>query len=873
MDIKEEHLNISARNTIVLAALLHDIGKFWERSDNHYSEAEIIKKEFPNDSFGHTVPLYKEGAPMYGHALWTQAFINNYKVDEFLGLLKENDNNLATISARHHLRQGSHLEQIIALADKWSSSIDRPDEGEEGVLGYTEVKNKWGESFNKKVPLMSIFDKIKVNEKSGVYGSHCYNIEKLNILDKESIIPKITVVNKNDSLKDTYKNHWNSFVEEFEKLKRRNKEFNSFYFSLDDLLKKYLWCIPSATNTEPADVSLYEHLKTTAAIAACLYDYYEAKNKKIDYKDNKIKGEDCLLMTCIDLSGIQKFIFDIANKKAAKSLKGRSFYLQLLMQAAIDKILYHHDINLYTTNVIYASGGKAYLLLPNTEKAKKALEGIKKEIEDFIFKTFHGSLYISLATLSFGYETFLDVDNKWRNKIQSTELTDKELNKLNKQRDQLDLGDLWRLVSDRASQNKQKKFLPKILDYSIFEVKDYVKEAEKCAVTGINYPKSEMKILNEKEEDGNEIFVSKIVDDQIRLGQKLKECNFIKVLYEAENANFDIEILGIKYQLITKETLKSFKNEGQQKVVVYALNQTEFDYDLDNVGVKTIFYGGNVQPYSDNGDVKTYEDIAKIGIKNTKLGILRMDVDNLGQIFINGFEAHQKSFAAYATLSFMLEAFFCGYINQIRDKKEYKDYIQVLYSGGDDLFVVGKWDSVIDFADTINSEFKRFTKREDITISGGIAIVGSKYPISKSAELAGEAEKKAKENNKNTINFFGQNVKWGDEFDYVKSFKHQSSYFEGDASKSILHSIQNFKLQKDKRDENENRDFSYIWQSAYKLSRMLERIKDKESPNYGYVDSIRKNILHNNKFGSEKYLDLIAVGARWAEYFVKYKNN
>ena len=863
----------SIRNTITLAALLHDIGKFWERGDSRYSQSEYIKKEFPNNSFGHTVPLYDNGNPMYSHALWTQAFINQFKVDEFLGLAKENDENLATISARHHLRQGRHLEQIIALADKWSSSIDRPDEGEEGILSYKEVKDKWGDGFNKKVPLMSIFDKIKVNETSGEQGEHCYNIEKLNVLEGESIIPKTIVVDKNVDLKNVYKKHWDSFIDEFEKLKKRNKDFDSFYFSFDDLLKKYLWCIPSATNVEPADVSLYEHLKTTAAIATCLYDYYEEKNRKIEYKDNKIEGEDCLLMTCIDLSGIQKFIFDISNKKAAKSLKGRSFYLQLLMQAAIDKIIYHENINLYSTNVIYASGGKAYLLLPNTEKVKTALADVKKEIEQFLYEKFHGHLFMAIGTVAFGYETFLDNENKWTNKIQSKELSDKELIKLNKKQDQLDLGDLWRLVSDRSSQQKQNKFKSKILDYSVFEPQDYIKDSERCAVTGINYPKSEMKVLNEKEEDGKEIYVSKMVDDQIKLGQKLKDCQYIKAMFDAPEAKCDIDILGIKYQLISNDTLKSFKNEGEEKVIVYALNQTEFDYDLNNVGVKTIFYGGNVQPFDGQGEIKTYEEMARYGNKNTKLGILRMDVDNLGQIFIKGFGDHQKSFAAYATLSFMLEVFFCGYINQIRNKEKFKDTIQILYSGGDDLFVVGRWDSVIDFADMINAEFRNCTKRDDITISGGIAIVGSKYPISKSAELSGEAEKRAKDNDKNTINFFGQNVKWGEEFEFVKSFTTQARYFDGETSKSLLHSIQNFKLIKDKQDNNGKRDFAYMWQSAYKLSRMLERINDKNSGSYGFVDSIRKNILHNDTFGNEKYLDLIAVGSRWVEYLLKNKNS
>jgi CRISPR-associated protein Csm1 len=50
------------------------------------------------------------------------------------------------------------------------------------------------------------------------------------------------------------------------------------------------------------------------------------------------------------------------------------------------------------TNLIYSSGGKFYILAPNTKK-KLALEEIKKELENKFLETYEGSLGISIAAI------------------------------------------------------------------------------------------------------------------------------------------------------------------------------------------------------------------------------------------------------------------------------------------------------------------------------------------------------------------------------------------------------------------------------------------------------------------------------------------
>ncbi len=117
------------------------------------------------------------------------------------------------------------------------------------------------------------------------------------------------------------------------------------------------------------------------------------------------------------------------------------------------------------------------------------------------------------------------------------------------------------------------------------------------------------------------------------------------------------------------------------------------------------------------------------GIK--RLGVLRLDVDNLGVAFSAGFPANKVSISRVATLSRSVSYFFQHKINEILDKAGYK--LQIIYSGGDDLFAVGNWNDIIYAAMKIHKSWHEFTGNNSLTLSAGIGMFNETYPIARMA--------------------------------------------------------------------------------------------------------------------------------------------
>lgn len=138
----------------------------------------------------------------------------------------------------------------------------------------------------------------------------------------------------------------------------------------------------------------------TAAISSCILQYLEDKSctdykqQLFDEAESFYKVESFCLYS-MDISGIQEFIYTINSKDALKTLRARSFYLEIMMEYVIDELL--ERLELSRANLIYAGGGHCYILIPNTEQAKNCVETYEKEINQWFLEKFDTALYIAGA--------------------------------------------------------------------------------------------------------------------------------------------------------------------------------------------------------------------------------------------------------------------------------------------------------------------------------------------------------------------------------------------------------------------------------------------------------------------------------------------
>ncbi len=891
------------RKKIYLAALLHDIGKFWQRASGGFEADDSNLSVYTKELCEYICPKNQQGRFGYYHVLWTAEFFDkfNIKIPEPLRAKVSHERDLDTTAnlAAYHHNPSTELQALVSLADEWSSGSDRlrePDfEAEEGDFRSVALRNIFDV-----IDTKSFYNGKTIEEPKASY----YDLRFLK-MSEEDLFPK-----ENLRLdKEKYQSLWNAFIKDFEQIP--NDTAGKFIETLYFVLLKHLHGIPSDTRERPVITSLFEHSKSTAAFASVLYDYWLENNETLLFsningkKKAKVKeGHYPALLLGGDVSGIQNFIYNIHNNKAAKSLKGRSFYIQLLTDAIIRRIIFDPEIDLNWANVIYAAGGKFYLLLPNTERVKKRLSEITWEVEKDLFEKHGMSLAFLWDTQAFRIES-KQVDGNWKTRGFIPESVEA-----------FEVGVLWKLVAEKLQNKKERKFSLYLFSKeengrvinTLFNPLGTGGDVKVDAVTG-----EELEEGNYESLEGD-IFVSKKVYEQIELGRVLSDVDYILVYrnnednqYVSTRAKHLTEVAGIHYYLFDQEELT--ENEADFRFItsidyghLIRINNTDFLVTLKgkNASYGFQFYGGNKQAKKDRQQVKTfseltyledqfYDDNQQLGdVKHTYLGVLRMDVDNLGKIFQKGLSKTTGTFAVYSTLSGALDMFFSGYLNLLREK--YKDYVNILYSGGDDLFIVGRWDKVLEMAFDIREKFRNYTHREDLSISGGMVLIRPKFPIRKAAEQSGAMEEAAKTKfetkGKNALGFLGKTFQW----DQWRSIKERAEYWkelvtDEKWSSGILHRIMEFYEFKNFNDEEENdvtkeknsSSMAYIWNSLYYLTRQMERISKREDgkrvPKEGYEAAYAELGKLREEMLSPSNYDYLAAVARLAELWVRLEKD
>jgi CRISPR-associated protein Csm1 len=859
------------RAEVYLAALLHDIGKFYQRADENNAHRSKRLSESTKNLESVICPTI-HGSYTHKHVLWTAQFFDDFK-KLFSGILTSfNVDEMMRLSSAHHNPWADNLfERIIQKADHYSSGADRSVVVEAWKDAEEEIDKNW--DAYKRIRMRSVFEGIGKTEEGWRY-----KLPLKEMAIDESYFPAL-----DDKTNPDYSVLWSKFTKDCELTKTGNIE--SFLGTLLNILEKHTSRIPGSTIHLP-DVSLFDHLKTTAAFALALYDWLKDTKQLKPEAIKELSEAKPFALVGADLSGIQKFIYGISGKGAARNLKGRSFYLQLLVDNIVNRLL--KKLCLYDANVVYSSGGGFYIIAPNTGSLPELIEDFEKEITDLLFRYHKTDLYLALDFMPFGEkELFVKLDSKHQ-PLHDT------------------ISDVWRKLGEKISLKKSQRFKNKLVDdFDLFftDTKEKVGLSKKDVITGDELDKDF--VLLDRSDPASH--VNRYTYQQIELGKNLKKADFWiqsdKELPYFNRDAFNPIGLGVYNYFISEKERNKQKlmlSASADSIRSYRINHADFMIDTiqgsNNIHGFT-FYGGNDYPTDGfhEDSPKTFEELAGIVFTDeskserksspnlSRIGILRMDVDNLGAVFIHGFPPEKRSFSRYSTLSRSLDYFFKGYINEIwESEKSFTENTQIIYSGGDDLFIVGKWDVLTAMAEEINQKFRDWTCHNKLfTLSGGIAVVPPKFPVLKASILAEKEEKNAKSHlcgqiEKNAFSLFGFGFNWDTELQKVNDLKVQIielSDADHDLAKGFSSMVNNLSEQAGFLFNNftntyEITNHKAIWLLAYNFKRAIERYDSpfvKEFLNHwaekvftGRIDEIDPTRYHP--------LQLLAIASRYASY-------
>lgn len=713
------------------------------------------------------------------------------------------------------------IAAVIALADKLSA-------GEEVDFDAGKHPDQ----------LQIIFDRISLHGTSPT-KSHYYPLRTLK-LERDLIFPQETRLQNTSAA-------YSELIAEIQEVAKQPIDDPQTY--LENMLyayKRTTWCVPSAYFNSMSDVSLYDHARMRAALAVCLKDitleqaqqYSKAVQQQFqgNAKPDEVNllNQPAALLVGGDISGIQDFIYSISSKRAARTLRGRSFYLQLLTEAVLRYVL--KNLGIPYTNVIYSGGGHFFILAP-LDAAEK-LANIQKQTSQTLLDAHGVSLYLAMGWQEIPYSGFL--------------------------RGQFP--EYWNKMHAKLGKAKQRRYqeLGHDLYSAVFEPQPHQgNQEDHCAVCGRDTAGTHL-IKDDSEEDR---ICPMCTSFDTEIGKLLPQSRYLLLAFGDElpfpkrfNALDVLAAFGMRVEFLSGDE-KEVVSQKADRGVLWALDETNGVWPvISNMPVaRTVHYTVHKVPQG------TFEDLAeKTNIK--RLGVLRMDVDHLGEIFSRGFgSTREQSIATLvrlSTLSFQMSLFFEGWLQQIASQRTGDVY--TVYAGGDDLFLIAPWDQVPDIALQIIDDFAAYTgNHPDIHLSGGMTFIHGKYPVYQAADDSGEAEKMAKNSGRNAFTFLERPWKW-DQFKSIKSKKDQLLKIaeQPGAPHSLLQVLQRLaQMESESRNKKHKLVWGpWMWMADYQLKRMSDRSKSTLHP---LLEQLRSDV--HDDLWQHQDMQQWGTAARWVQ--------
>jgi CRISPR-associated protein Csm1 len=756
------------------------------------------------------------------------------------------DDSIVNAAGRHH-RPETLLQWIVATADRVASGFER-EEFER--YNAAEEGTRTGRN-HYTARQLSLFEHIRLDSEAPNTREQWQHRYPLRPLSPEAIFPvEAQGYEGNDeaAAQAEYRKLWEGLAGALKSIPTSHRTSWPLWLDhFDSAWACYAQSIPSATafNVRP-EVSLYDHSRTVAALTAALWRWHHEQGETGEEARRRLAdpsrpdwSEHKLLLIQGDLFGIQDFIFATGGEtqsRAAKLLRGRSFYVSLLTECAALRIL--DALALPATSQVINAAGKFLIVAPNTDRTRQRLAQAQRDFDRWFLDRSFGQSGIGLGSLPAACNDFLTPAESAQSPFRG----------------------LMRRLFDDMQTAKSRRFdlcgaeppSPVFADY----LDRFDPTLGVCAIDGRSPATDPL-----SDSLGRHACLLSL--DQIEIGGLLTRKS--RVLISTESLGGDgalqVPVFGYSVKLTGGEEESGRFGPAARDGIL----RRAWDFGLPEEGTQPVFAGyarryinayvprfGEPNPWELSrydglpdaerserrvDSVKTLSEIAcdDLSVEGERLEgtealvTLKGDVDDLGRIFERGLD--RPTFAKMAGLSRQLNAFFALWLPWICRSKYPSTY--TVFAGGDDFYLIGPWRSTTRLAGEMREAFARYVAgNPQIHFSAGLSITKPGLPIRQMGHLAEQELESAKARRdkggnlvKDAVTCFGYTVDW-ESFGRLLAVAEELETLRGelDLSTGYLHGLLHLADMAEDLSGPKPRLASALWPSrfAYQTWRMLE---------------------------------------------------
>ena len=785
---------VEQSSRVALAAYLHDLGKFAERAgafdkdprlDAHLTLYCPMRQAgesrwFTHRHAAHTALAFdlieKHLPDLLGRD--PSPFVGRVRAENLEDV--EATDSLINAAAAHH-KPDTFLQWAVATADRVASGFER-----EEFEQYNASKDETREGLDHfTARLLTLFEQARIPGRPPSDSALQFRYP-LKALAPQTVFPVEAngyESRERERAKREYAKLWDEFVTGLEAIPRSHRSNWPLWLDhFDSLWLAYTHAIPAATafNVKP-EVSLYDHSRATAALAVALWRWHSARGQtdrtaahamreRTDYAEPK------LLLVQGDFFGIQNFLFAAGGetrKQAAKLLRGRSFQVSLFTELAALRLL--DELALPPTSQVLNAAGKFLIVAPNTDDVRETLNRVRGEFDEWFLEHTFGMAGIGVAWEEASCNDFLKG-----------------------QQGQPSLSTPYSNLLERLHQSLERA------KYRRFDL---------CAKAAPPLPGSfphgvceyNGRLPADRERSDNDVASCALSRDQVAIGKALARPNLDRLLVLRDEAAQELhhrgDLLPLEVDIFDYALAFTASEDASGRFGALAREgalRRCWDFSAaqsdDATGEQSLWtgygrrfisgyvprvnaedsttlrgrYPNDVEVPAED-ELKTFDMLACedrepdregnwLGIR--ALGVLKGDVDNLGELFRIGLG--DPTFAKTAALSRQVNGFFAIYLPWLLAREFTSVY--TVFAGGDDFFLIGPWRAVQKLAARMRDDFAGYVAQNpEIHFSAGIVAEKPGAPVGALADLAEHALEAAKaQTGKNAVTCFGETIAWSE---------------------------------------------------------------------------------------------------------------